>query len=284
MSILSAITDAILSIGLGLFLVLLALPLAYLFGTIVYQILSLFDKQTRLDLPTEIETAIIGGIIGGLAFASIAPLVGPYVYDAQVATGTVEEPRPYLDIEYYNSQSVVQNAFHTSYEEDYSVYTLEVRNRHRKAIDDYSISIHFSGCLENSTVGVTTIGSALISKGSERIQFDGPIQNESVTKCYEDIYISELPPNTGATLAFLVDQSPEEQRLLRTYKISNKYAVGIKTKFNWQYQGRTYSGGRSPGVGISRMHVSRIVNRGYDANQSTVSQLSFGGRRAEPEQ
>ena len=191
---------------------------------------------------TELRTAVLGGIVGGVAFAAVNPVVAPAIIDTQVRTGIVDEPEPEIwiqEIENPGNTTLQSYGYNTS--DDYSLYLVNISNDDNRPLYNYNVNLRFPGCVESGQIGLTNRGAAVITHDSESIQVGEFPNRPSNTTCYGAVEADQFDPGNAVIVTYIVDSTPEEN-------FSNLYprptlsdTVLVTDSYTWNYNGRTYA-------------------------------------------
>lgn len=196
------------------------------------------------ELADKVETAIIGGLIGCVVFASLNPAIGPAMYDLQVQSGVVGTPHPSVDVHRVDgvSQQALADTFDVPPEDDYSLYVVELSNADKRTMQDFNFNARFPGCVEASKLGATNLGTAAVTNRTEKVQV-GEFANRSANAtCYGAVQIDKFTPDNTAVLTFLVDRTPEHGQEHLYDPPSDNRSVETISSYSWDYHGRTYHG------------------------------------------
>ena len=196
----------------------------------------------NLELADKVETAIIGGLIGGVVFASLSPAIGPAMYDFHVQSGIVDQPEPAVSVHEISgvSDEAIAENFDVHEEENYSLYVVELRNDDNRVLSNYNLNVRFPGCVEKTSLGATTFGTAVISNETKRIQV-GEFSNRSANAtCYGAIQIDEFSTSSSGLVTFVVDHTPDENHTQLYPNPDEPGDVYLSSSYTWEYNSRSY--------------------------------------------
>src|SRR6056297_217019 len=196
----------------------------------------------NLELADKVETAIIGGLIGGVVFASLSPAIGPAMYDLHVQSGIVDKPEPSVSVHEISgvSDEAIAENFDIHDEENYSLYVVELRNDDNRVLSNYNLNVRFPGCVEKTSLGATTFGTAVISNETKRIQV-GEFSNRSANAtCYGAIQIDEFSTSSSGLVTFVVDHTPDENHTQLYPNPDEPGDVYLSSSYTWEYNSRSY--------------------------------------------
>ncbi|MBO4248390.1 hypothetical protein IL252_11250 [Halomicrobium sp. IBSBa] len=226
--------------------VLIGLP-TYLFlsrtdQTIARTASTLFaDVERKTLLAKSIRTAIIGGIVGGVAFAALGPAITPGIYDAQVESGLVQQPTPEIGV--YDVGEPPASALHQAglpENDSYSRYMLNMSLSGRRSIENYNLNIRFDGCVETASLGITNFDSAVLTNQSDRVQV-GEFRNRPANStCYGAVQIDDFTPSNEAIFVFIVDHTPESPPQNMYPEPQQSGSVLMTDSYSWTFNGRQY--------------------------------------------
>jgi hypothetical protein len=241
-----------LAVGISIVAALVLLPIALLIAAVLHRIIRgrLMDRFGRLlaldsisgEVSDRVEMAIIGGLIGGIAFAALAPAIAPVMYDFHVETGVAEQPEPAVAVHELDgvSDERIAEGFDVEPGQNYSLYVVEIENDDQRRLKDYNFNVRFPGCVETSTMGATNFGTAVVTNESDRVHL-GEFTNRSANAtCYGAVQVEEFPPGNAVLVTFVVDHSPDEsqQQLYPAPEASEE--VLTTSSYTWAYNGRSY--------------------------------------------
>ncbi|WP_335999186.1 hypothetical protein [Halorientalis halophila] len=248
-----AILRLALGVGISVLAVLVALPLTValarafrrtLGGGAVTRVCEQFGSDGfPFELADKVETAIIGGLIGGVVFASLSPAVTPAMYDLHVQSGIVEDPQPTVDVERLNevSDAELEERFNVSSEGNYSVYQLSVHNPEQRTLHDFDLNVRFPGCVQDSDLGTTNFGTAVVSNETDEVRI-GEFANRSANAtCYGALSIEEFTPDKAASVTFVVDEDGDTNRTRLYEAPADDDSVLLTDSYSWEYNGRSYA-------------------------------------------
>lgn len=196
----------------------------------------------NLELADKVETAIIGGLIGGVVFASLSPAIGPAMYDFHVQSGIVDRPEPAVSVHEVRgvSDAAITENFDVHDEENYSLYVVELRNDDNRVLNNYNLNVRFPGCVEETSMGATTFGTAVVSNETKRIQV-GEFTNKSANAtCYGAIQIDEFSTSSSGLVTFVVDHTPDENSTKLYSAPEDRGSVLLSSSYTWEYNSRSY--------------------------------------------
>jgi hypothetical protein len=199
--------------------------------------------EWSIDIGDKVETAIIGGIIGGVVFTSLLPAIAPVMSDFHVQSGIVEQPEPSLDVQAVDgiSSDAIADQYNVSADDEYSLYVLDLQNHDQRTVEDYNLNVRFPGCVERTSLGATNLGTAVVSNQSGDVQV-GEFENRSANStCYGAVGIDEFPPGNSAVVSFVVDETPERSREPLYPRPDSPGTALVTRSFTWDYNDRSYS-------------------------------------------
>ena len=196
----------------------------------------------NLELADKVETAIIGGIIGGVVFASLSPALAPAMYDFHVQSGIVDQPEPAVSVHELRdvSDEAIVEQFDVHDEENYSVYVVELQNDDNRVLSNYNLNVRFPGCVEETALGATTFGTAVVSNETERIQIGEFANRSSNATCYGAIQIDEFSTQSSSIVTFVVDRTPDENQTQLYSAPEERGEVYLSSSYTWEYNSRNY--------------------------------------------
>jgi len=246
-------------VGISVVTVLVLLPvtvvLAKVFrlgiaGSVASRVLgSVGADDWELEVADKVETAVIGGLIGGVVFASLSPALAPVMYDLHVRSGVVEKPEPAVAVyELDVPQGAIEEQYNVSESGDYTVYAVELENADQRTLGNYDLNVRFPGCVEATSMGATNFDTALVTNQSREVQL-GEFENRSANAtCYGAVGIDEFPPGNSALVTFLVDENATTGPDGLYPEPEDPGTVLVATSYSWQYNGRSYYDGADPVV------------------------------------
>jgi hypothetical protein len=240
----------LLGVGISVLAVLVALPLTValgrafrrtLGGTAVRRVCDrLGGDGWTFEVADKVETAIIGGLIGGVVFASLSPAVAPAMYDFHVDTGIVDSPAPVVAVhELEVPESELRERYNLS-AGNYSAYELELSNPDQRTLQNFDLNARFPGCVERSQLGATNFGTAVVSNETSEVRVREFTNRSANTTCYGAVAVEEFPPGKVAHVTFVVDEDAPQNRT-RLYDAPSSGSVLLADSFSWEYNGRSYS-------------------------------------------
>lgn len=209
------------------------------------------EKHTEIDVSDLLKSAVIGGIIGGIVFASMSPIIIPKVSDAQVRSGIIDQPAPLLIAHGHDHDRYFQpgplgeeavsgaSVSGNQLKSDEIRYFFSIRNKNEVPISDLRIRIQFAGCIEDSGLAMTAFMNPTVDVIflSEFVD-----QNNSENWCAEELYIDELPAQTQTQVYFVIDTDPEEQTLYsHREELRNGDVVISACEYNFDFNGQQYA-------------------------------------------
>lgn len=247
--------DALLRLGLGIAISILAvavlLPVTVVIarvfrwaigGRIADRLCQIVgDGEWNRLLADKVETAIIGGLIGGIVFTSLSPAVAPAMYDLHVRSGIVDQPEPSVTVHQLNaSDRSVSEEFGVDPGGNYSVYVVELSNENQRTLQNYNLNVRFPGCVAATAVGATNLDSAAVTNESQRVQV-GEFANRSANAtCYGAVGITEFAPGNSALVTFVVSDAHDPSQRRVYPRPEQPRTVYLADSFSWEYSGRSY--------------------------------------------
>lgn len=237
---------AILTVLLSLITAAVLSVLALALFPHLSRVLERVEQKTGLDLSKQLLLATFGGIIGGIAFAIVSPIVVPTINDTQVQTGLVEKPEPTIKLDcipsYPNRSTKIE--FNKTWEPDYRVCTLYIQNTHRRPINDFGSHIYFPDGIEARSVRGTMRFLPVGMNQELEFPSDRNFGNESFQ---DQIRVDQIPPGKVAMVSYLLDTEPEGWRKQPPVSGTNIRSdeILLSTSYNWNYRGRLYVEGRA---------------------------------------
>lgn len=248
--------EAILRILLGIVVSVIAaavlLPVTVLIGKLLRTVIgsdlvcrlcqACESRPWNVELADKVETAIIGGLIGGVVFASVQPALAPAMYDLHVESGIVDTPEPTVAVHELTdvSDSAIAERFPVRANDSYGLYVVELRNLDNRVLQNYNLNIRFPGCVAASSLGATTFGTAVISNETEQVQL-GEFTNRSANAtCYGAIQIDEFSASSTAIVTFVVDRTPPDTQTQRYPAPETRDDVLLTNSYAWTYNSRSY--------------------------------------------
>ncbi|MFB6180009.1 MAG: hypothetical protein ABEI77_09830 [Halorientalis sp.] len=224
--------------------VVIANLLRHLLGSSLVQSLCRWvgKPSWNVELADKVETAIIGGLIGGVVFASLSPALAPAMYDFHVKSGIVDRPEPTVAVHELRgiSEDTIAKQFDVRQDQNHSVYVVELRNDDNRDLSNYNLNVRFPGCVEKTTLGATTFGTAVVSNQTKRVQV-GEFSNRSANAtCYGAIQIDEFSTKRSALVTFVVDDTPDENRTHLYPAPPDNGSVYLSSSYTWDYNSRSY--------------------------------------------
>jgi hypothetical protein len=248
-----SLIDQIIRISLALGLSLLSAIVLGVLTRVVFWVASrVWDTAAarvskipeKSEYSKEIRTAIIGGIVGGVAFAAMTPVVTPFIFNTQVETGIVDEPEPDLWVQKLeNPGNVTVSSFGGDPADGHDLYILNITNDDNRPLQNYNMNIRFRGCVETATLGITNQGAAVMSNESQTIQVGEFPNRPANSTCYGAIQFDDLVPQNSALVTFVVDPDPEKNPRGLYPRPTLPKTVLVTDSYTWDYSGRTYANG-----------------------------------------
>ncbi len=216
MTLLQTLTQSIFALVFGLVVALVT-------GAFLYPLLTradhkfntavnfLFSDIDRIGLTESVRKAIIGGVVGGVAFAAMGPAFAPVIYDAQVESGIVSEPAPEIVVTQVGdppAKDLEQAGLPIN--DTYSRYILNISHSGARAVTDYNLNIRFNGCVDSASIGLTNSDAAVMSSQSESVQVGEFVHQPANKTCYGALRINDFLPSNSALVVFTVDHTPEQ--------------------------------------------------------------------------
>jgi hypothetical protein len=192
------------------------------------------------ELADKVETAIIGGLTGGVVFASLSPAIGLAMYDFHVESGVVDSPTP--DVEVHQLEvpdSELRDRYNLS-AGNYSVYQLELANPDQRTLQNFDLNARFPGCVERSTPSATNFGTAVVSNETQEVRVGEYTNRSASATCYGAVSVEGVPPGKAARATFVVAENASATRS-RLYDAPEPGSVLLADSFSWEYNGRSYS-------------------------------------------
>lgn len=247
--------DALLRLGLGIAISILAatilLPVTIVIARVLRWAISgriadrlcvvVGDDKWNQLLADKVETAIIGGLIGGIVFTSLSPAVAPAMYDLHVQSGIVDQPEPSVSVHRIDaSDRSISEEFGVDPDGNYSVYVVELSNENQRTLQNYNLNVRFPGCVAATTVGAANLDSAAITNESQRVQVGEYANRSANATCYGAIGITEFVPGNSALVTFVVADTydPSQRRVYPPPDQPNQ--VYVADSYSWEYNGRSY--------------------------------------------
>jgi len=240
----------VLGVGISVLAVLVALPVTLalarafrrtLGGSTVRRVCDRIGGDGwTFELADKVETAIIGGLIGGVVFASLSPAIGPVMYDFHVQSGIVDRPAP--DVEVHQLEvpdRELQERYNLSVG-NYTAYELELANPDQRTLRNFDLNARFPGCVERSALGVTNFGTAVVSNETQEVRVGEYTNRSANATCYGAVSVDEFAPGKAAHVTFVVDENASVNRT-RLYDAPESESVLLADSFSWEYNGRSYS-------------------------------------------
>lgn len=240
----------VLGVGISVLAVLVALPVTLalarafrrtLGGSTVRRLCDRIGGDGwTFELADKVETAIIGGLIGGVVFASLSPAIGPVMYDFHVQSGIVDRPAP--DVEVHQLEvpdRELQERYNLSVG-NYTAYELELANPDQRTLRNFDLNARFPGCVERSALGVTNFGTAVVSNETQEVRVGEYTNRSANATCYGAVSVDEFAPGKAAHVTFVVDENASVNRT-RLYDAPESESVLLADSFSWEYNGRSYS-------------------------------------------
>jgi hypothetical protein len=245
-----ALLRLLLGVGISVLAVLVALPLTLALGRAFRRTLGgstvrrvcdrLGGDGWTLELADKLETAIIGGLIGGVVFASLSPAIGPAMYDFHVQSGIVDSPTPAVEVYQLEiPDQELQKRYNLS-AGNYSAYELELANPDQRTLRNFDLNVRFPGCVERSALGATNFGTAVVSNQTEEVRVGEYTNRSANATCYGAVAVDEFSPGKAARVTFVVDENASANRT-RLYEAPGSGSVLLADSFSWEYNGRSYS-------------------------------------------
>ncbi|WP_424019283.1 hypothetical protein ACOZ4N_07380 [Halorientalis pallida] len=245
-----ALLRLVLGVGISVLAVLVALPLTLALGRAFRRTLGgstvrracdrLGGDDWTFELADKVETAIIGGLIGGVVFASLSPAVAPAMYDLHVQSGIVDSPTPAVEVDHLEVPDRELQARYNLSAGNYSAYRLELSNPDQRTLRNFELNARFPGCVERSSLGATNFGTALVSNETNEVRVGEYANRSANATCYGAVGVEEFPPGKAARVTFVVDENASANRT-RLYDPPESGSVLLADSFSWTYNGRSYS-------------------------------------------
>lgn len=194
----------------------------------------------NLELADKVETAIIGGLIGGVVFASLSPAIAPAMYDFHVQSGIVDSPSPTVEVHQLEVPDRELRDRYNLSSGNYSAYQLDLSNPDQRTLRNFELNARFPGCVERSSLGATNFGTAIVSNETREIRIGEYANRSANATCYGAVGVEEFPPGKAARVTFVVDENASANRT-RLYEAPRPGSVLLADSFSWEYHGRSYS-------------------------------------------
>lgn len=245
-----ALLQLLLGVGISVLAVLFALPVTLALGRAFRRTLGgstvrrvcdqLGGDGWTFELADKVETAIIGGLIGGVVFASLSPAIAPAMYDFHVQSGIVDSPTPAVEVNQLEVPDRELQARYNLSAGNYSVYRVELSNPDQRTLRNFELNARFPGCVERSSLGATNFGTAVVSNETREIRIGEYANRSANATCYGAVGAEEFPPGKAARVTFVVDENASANRT-QLYEAPESGSVLLADSFSWTYNGRSYS-------------------------------------------
>ncbi|RXK49357.1 hypothetical protein [Halorientalis pallida] len=245
-----ALLQLLLGVGISVLAVLFALPVTLALGRAFRRTLGgstvrrvcdqLGGDGWTFELADKVETAIIGGLIGGVVFASLSPAIAPAMYDFHVQSGIVDSPTPAVEVNQLEVPDRELQARYNLSAGNYSVYRVELSNPDQRTLRNFELNARFPGCVERSSLGATNFGTAVVSNETREFRIGEYANRSANATCYGAVGAEEFPPGKAARVTFVVDENASANRT-QLYEAPESGSVLLADSFSWTYNGRSYS-------------------------------------------
>jgi len=213
-----------------------ALVLSTLLFVGVVLLQTVFESDD-VDPRREIKIAIVSGLVGSIAFAAVNPFITPVLFDSMVGLDIAPRPQPEFDLDYSSLTERNSNLYRVDYEQERSLYTLEVTNNYQKPIIDFVMVVGFGNCNIQTGLDPTRYSGEPVTGIVGRIDLrQGP---EDMERCIEEIHISRLYAGETIEFYFVTDADPESTLMLGETSARQGEAV-IAYDYVWTFNGREY--------------------------------------------
>lgn len=206
-------------------------------GAVLLRRITTFDED---EASQRTKMALYGGIIGGIAFATVNPLVTPIIYDMQEGIGMIQEPRPEFHLNVANLTPPDARVYGVDYEHDRQVYTLVVSNPHQQTIDDLTLVLGFNDCSIEAGISPRQYTRGPVVGLIPKLEIRSDPPGEEVERCYESIYFHELSANDQVALYFVTDANTGANVNIGESGPMEDKEVVIDYGYDWSFNGREY--------------------------------------------
>lgn len=240
MGIINTLSGAVGMLVLTLLLVLASVTFSIVLWLGLKAVLNFVGERIGIEPTRGLKISIIGGIIGGVVFASMSPLVTPVIYDAHVESGLVDRPTIAYKSSHWGAERGrdVFEGPRIDWEEDFFVYRIEIINLGEKPIDDLGGWVELPGCIVNSTITTRDLHGGLRPSAyiTDR-HISGVRDDTRIHPCSTSSFATgKFESGQKLTVTFVVDSKPGED-----FSSSlSRYQVHLTNNYHWTYNGREY--------------------------------------------
>lgn len=251
-------------------LMIMVVPLYYASYWIIGDIEKLLSKSKVLQnrLPKEqiksvskdlLAAVVVGGIVGGIAFSLVSPVLMPGINNAQVEHGFVNEPNLKVNLQYTEEypDNASEYLFGKEWRSDYVVQTISFENENERLISSLNVLLVFPGCIE--TRRPEPLSGSDVAVVNSQVKFEHSrerIRTQSV--CSDKIHIENLPKGKVIEFQYLLDTDPEAGKqpagTISYWTLSNNQ-VRVSSHYVWSFNGREY---------VASPHSSNVINGTLD--------------------
>lgn len=191
-----------------------------------------------------VNSVVIGGIAGGLAFALLAPFVMPAITSVQAQTGfLVDEPSIEADFHGGPTEFITRgNATFPKQGQEYN-YTITVENNANRLAEDVRIIFYFKGCAETRGFRST----------NGRLYADPDVRFES-TRCAETVYLPDLAQGDEVNLRYHINATAAKHYSSNLIVIDRDRYIAYHVEYQWSLNGMTYHEAETTQVNQSELY------------------------------
>lgn len=209
--------------------------------------LGIIKDILEINWTKQILIAIVGGIVGGLIFASVSPFIVPEIQDEQVALGA---EKPTLGVEVKYAGDSPGRSFSIDGNETYDRYQVLVHNPSDKVLRYVTVGLAFPGGIKAHEMGHFQVSDEhSYSHNAELVAAQEVNDTVLVTNA---ISIPQLPPGKEVSATFLIDPTWEETPIpgywdltgLDDYNVS-RGSIMVSGHYQWEFKGSFYTEERS---------------------------------------